>query len=277
MGDDAVTELIERLSTDAAGSAWAEFLRRYSSLVRHVVRLHEDDLERATECFDYVCGGLSDNCFRRLRSFRPDGPARFRTWLRAVVSNLCLDWRRKQRGRERPFRAVSCLAPLDQEVYHHLFVLGMSRAECLESLAPQFPDLTRETIANISARLFSLLTPHQRWQLSTRAQPANRSTGSTASEDDDLASRTATPDPGPDDLVGELQERQQVQNALRRLPPEQRLLLRLRYEQGLTLTEVARLTHQPDPFRANRRIQAALDALTQLMGAPQPPADRKKR
>jgi RNA polymerase sigma factor (sigma-70 family) len=273
MGDDTVTVLIERLSTAAGGSAWSEFLDRYSSLIRHVVQRHEDNYQQATECFDYVCGALSDNRFHRLRSFRPDGPARFSTWLTAVVSNLCHDWRRTQRGRDRPFRAVSRLPSLDQAVYHHVYVRGMSRAETLESLAPQFPGLTPETIARISARLFTLLTPQQRWQLGNRTHSGNRSAVGLASMDDDQASS----EPGPDDLVGELQERQQVQDALRMLPPEQRLLLRLRYEQGLTLAEVARLTNQPDPFRANRRIQVALDALAALMGTPRQPSDRKKR
>jgi len=273
MGDDRVTELIERLSSAAGGSAWSEFLDRYSSLIRHVVRRHQDGYEQATECFDYVCGALSDNRFHRLRSFRPDGPARFSTWLRAVVSNLCHDWRRTQRGRVRPFRAVSRLPPLDQAVYQYVYVRGMSRAECLESLVPQFPGLTPEAVAQISARLFSLLTPQQRWQLSNRTHSGNRSAVGIASGDDDQASA----EPGPDDLVGELQERQQVQDALRLLSPDQRLLLRLRYEQGLTLAEVARLTNQPDPFRANRRIQAALDALAALMGTPRHQSDRKKR
>jgi DNA-directed RNA polymerase specialized sigma24 family protein len=87
----------------------------------------------------------------------------------------------------------------------------------------------------------------------------------------------ATPGPGPDELAAELQEQRQLQDALSKLPAEQRLLLRLRYEQNLTLTEVARLTGQPDPFRANRRIQAALDTLAGLMGGPRFRPDRKTR
>jgi DNA-directed RNA polymerase specialized sigma subunit len=50
-----------------------------------------------------------------------------------------------------------------------------------------------------------------------------------------------------------------------RLEPRQRLLLRLRFQQDLTLEEVARLTRIPDPYRANREIQAAVAALAHLM------------
>jgi hypothetical protein len=61
------------------------------------------------------------------------------------------------------------------------------------------------------------------------------------------------------------------------LPAEQRLLLRLRYEQNLTLAEVARLTNQSDPFRANRQIQSALKALADLISDPRIAPGRKTR
>lgn len=277
MGDDAVTDLIRRLSCTVADSAWKEFLARYSPLLLHVIRGHEHDEEQANELFAYVCGGLSDEQFRRLRSFRPDGPASFRTWLAAVVANLCVDWRRRQSGRLRPIGAVSGLPELDRQVYQCLFARGMSRRQCLEALAPRFPDLTETAVAEISARIFGLLTPQQRWQLSTRSEWLRWSARGPTAEDDEPEPEEASPEPGPDDLVAEIQQRQRLQDALARLAPEQRLLLRLRYEQELTLAEVARLTRQPDVFRANRKIQAALDALAALMGAGHPGPRRKSR
>lgn len=277
MRDESVTGLIERLSSGAADSAWTEFLAQYSPLIKHVVLRHEHDHERATECFNDVCGALSDDRFRRLRSFRPDGPAGFQTWLVAVVSNLCSDWRRKQRGRIRPIRSVAHLPELDQQVYRCIFVRRMARAECVETLAPRFPGLTGAKVAEISARLFALLTPQQRWQLSRRVHVPGQHVGGVAPDDDEPAWQVASPEAGPDDLVAEWQEQRQLQEAMSRLPPDQRFLLRLRYEQGLTLAEVARLTRQPDPFRANRRIQAALEALAGLLGARESGPGRKVR
>jgi len=46
---------------------------------------------------------------------------------------------------------------------------------------------------------------------------------------------------------------------------------------NLTLAEVARLTNQPDPFRANRHIQSALQALAELMSDPRITSERKTR
>ena len=122
MSDDTVTDLLERLSSGRVDAAWSEFLARYSPLIMHVIRRHDADDDRATECFNHVCGALSDDGFRRLLSFRPDGPARFKTWLMAVVSNLCVDWRRKEQGRVRPPQCVSRLPELDQQVYRCIYV-----------------------------------------------------------------------------------------------------------------------------------------------------------
>jgi len=275
MGDDSVTRLFERLSSSAAGDAWAEFLRDYTPLIRHVVRCHEHDRADAEDSFNYVCEALSDDGFRRLRSFRPDGPARFRTWLMAVVANLCRDWRRRQRGRVRPVQAVAQLPALDQQVYRLMFVQGCSRADCLVALAPRFPGLTDAAVAQVSARLFGLLTPQQRWQLSSRPHAPIRTGSRSGKGEDDPIARVEAGTPGPEEATAGLQEQQRLRQALSRLTPEQRLLLRLRYEQGLTLAEVARLTRQPDPFRANRQVHAALDALARLMTASADDLDRK--
>lgn len=275
MGEDSITEWIERLASNDAGVAWAEFLDEYTPLIRHVVRRHEHDPAEADDTFNYVCEALSDGGFRRLRSFRPDGPARFRTWLIAVVANLCRDWRRRRRGRVRLVQAVAQLPALDQQVYRLMFVQGYSRADCLVALAPRFPGLTDSVVAQVSARLFGLLTPQQRWQLSSRPHAPIRNGSRSGKIEDDPMTWVEAGEPGPEEVTAALQEQQRLRQALSGLTPQQRLLLRLRYEQGLTLSEVARLTRQPDPFRANRQVHAALEALARLMAASPDDPDRK--
>jgi RNA polymerase sigma factor (sigma-70 family) len=277
MSNESVTDLLERLSSGRVDAAWSEFLARYSPLIMHVVRRHSRDDDRTSECFNHVCASLSDDGFRRLLSFRPEGPARFKTWLMAVVSNLCVDQRRKEQGRNRPPQSVLRLPELDQQVYRCIYERRMSRVQCLQALMPRFPELTGATVSDINARLFTLLSPQQRWQLSVRTTAVKSVTRGESSEDDDPAWRVAEPGPGPDELTAHLQQQRRLQDALSKLPAEQRLLLRLRYEQNLTLAEVARLTGQPDLFRANRKIKVALDTLADLMGGQRFQSDRKTR
>lgn len=277
MSDGTVTDLLERLSSAGRDAAWTEFLARYSPLITRVVRRHETDPSRSKDCFDFVCGALSDQGFHRLLGFRPDGPARFETWLMAVTSNLCVDWHRKVRGRARLPRCVSRLPELDRQVYLCIYEHGMSRAECVATLAPAFPELNDTVVAGINARLFALLPPQQRWWASARSVELEPIDDGVASADDDRALQVPASDPGPDELAAESQDRARLRDALSKLPVEQRLLLRLRFEQDLTLTEIARLTGQPDPFRTNRKIQAALAALSAHLGTPQSRCDRKSR
>jgi RNA polymerase sigma factor (sigma-70 family) len=275
MSDGTVTDLLERLSSGRVDAAWSEFVARYTPLIQHVIRQHGAVDGLADECFHHVCGALSDERCRRLRSFRPDGPAQFRSWLVAVVANLCVDWRRKEQGRCRVPRSVAQLPELEQQVYRCIYLRRMSRAQCTAELAPRHAGLNEATVAAINARLFALLTPQQRWQLSVRNQPSQPIAYGTEPAEGDPAFRVATDGPGPDELAADLQVQQQLQEALSRLPADLRLLLRLRYTQNLTLAEVARLTGQSDPFRANRRIQAALAMLAGLMGGNPRLPDRK--
>ncbi|NJD32316.1 MAG: sigma-70 family RNA polymerase sigma factor [Gammaproteobacteria bacterium] len=277
MSDEAVTALLERLSSGRGDAAWTEFLAGYSSVVVHVIRRCGVDADQADECFLHVCEALSDGGFRRLRSFRTDGPASFKTWLMAVVANLCIDWKRRENGRVRPFRSVSRLPDLEGQVYRCIFERRMTRTQCLHALRPRFPGLTEAGVAEINARLFQLLTPQQRWQLTVRTPSLTPVTYPVSPEDESPAWQLAEPGPGPDELAEESQEQGKLQQALAKLSADQRLLLRMRYEQNLSLAEIARLTGQADPFRANRRVQAALDALADAMGGQRARSDRKTR
>ena len=51
---------------------------------------------------------------------------------------------------------------------------------------------------------------------------------------------------------------ERVQHALARLEAEDRLILRLRFEEGLSVPEVARVLHLGSPFRLYRRIDRIL-------------------
>lgn len=277
MSDEAVTALLERLSSGRGDAAWNEFLAGYSPVIVRVIRRCGIANHRVDECLQHVCEALSDAGFRRLRSFRPDGPASFKTWLMAVAANLCIDWNRREQGRIRSFRSVSGLPELDRQVYRCIFEQRMTRTQCFHALLPRFPGLTQSGLAEINARLFQLLTPQQRWALTVRTPARAPVMRSVSPEDTDELRQVTQPGPGPEELAEEAQEQCALQQALASLPAGQRLLLRLRYEQGLSLAEIARLTGQPDPFCANRRVRAALAALADAMSGPGARADRKGR
>jgi len=252
-----IDSILLRLASDQADSGWNDFLERYSTLLLDIVHRYEHEKDRAQECFEYVCAKLSDNDFHRLTCFRPDGPAKFRTWLTAVVGNLCIDWRRSVYGRYRTPHNVRELPELDQRVFDCLYRHGMTRQECLHFLEARFPKLTEQMISEIHAGIHAVLTSRQRWQLSTRKTE-------TVSIDHPTMIFSAT-DKGPESLTETDQEQQRLMKAMARLEPRQRLFLQLRFQQDLTLEEVARLTRLSDSFQARREIDAALAVLAKAM------------
>ena len=245
------------LTSDKADSGWIEFLDAYSALLHDVVRQYESDEGRAQDCFEFVCAKLSDNGFRRLTVFQSRGSAKFRTWLTVVAANLCIDWRRSMYGRFRTPASIRELPELDQLVFDCFYRQAMTRQECLQALKTRLPKITDRQISETNTRIHAALTSRQRWQLSTLQK-------GTVSIEHPAVPLTAA-DKGPDVLVQLEQDRQRLQKAMARLEPQQRLLLQLRFQQDLTLEEVARLTRLSDPFQARRKIDAALAALTKAM------------
>jgi RNA polymerase sigma factor (sigma-70 family) len=160
-------------------------------------------------------------------------------------------------GRFRAPASIRGLEEFDQLVFDCFYRQGMTRDECRHVLEPQFPNITDRQIVASNARIHAELTSRQRWQLSTRRKETVPI--------DDVAMPLTTADESPESLVQSAQDRERLQKAMARLEPEQRLVLQLRYQQDLTLEEVARLTRLNDPFHARRKIDAALAALAKAM------------
>lgn len=262
MRDMADENLLEQLGTASAGAAWAAFLRRHSPLVMGVARQHQRDEQPLHDCYLYVCEKLVDEDFRRLRAWRPREGLQFTSWLRAVVANLCVDWYRGVQGRQRPFSSVTHLPGLDRLVYTHRFELDESLHECHEAVAMAYPHLTELDVAAIIRRLNCLLTPQQHWRL------ANRRRQAVTLEDAESwheAALTTDAQATPEECAAADQQQLRLASAMRQLPGHQQLLLKLRYQQGLSLKEVARLTGHEDLQQARYQIRLALERLQALL------------
>lgn len=250
--------LLHRLSSAESGTAWVDFLDRYAQLIMNTANQIEFEQDRINECFIFVCEKLNDDGFRRLLKFNTRGKAKFSTWLATVVFNLCVDWHRREYGRVRMLPAIAALASFDQSVYQLVIEQGMTKEESFQKLRMDFPDLGRESVANALIRIYSLLTPRQRWQISVHNR-GRRPAGTDLQQDriEHLPDYSL----GPEIQAQAQQELETLQNALSHLPAKQRLLLHLRFQQGLSLEKIAQLQRLGDTNHVWRHIQAAIKAL----------------
>ncbi len=258
---------IERILRDLGSGdpeeAWTEFLRENSSQMLAVIRYFESDPDKASDCFQFVCERFVEHRFRRLRKFKIDGAAKFTTWLRAVVRNLCLDWRRKEFGRQRLFRSVSRLSSFDQEVFRLSYERGNTTEESLLLLASQFPGVTAERLAKSRNRIEKELTANQRWLLASRA--AQITPGKSAVEDEASAREIPDFQPSPEEQAIQDESRAKLRSLMSGLTAHERLLLRLRFEQELTLEQCAKLVGLGNAQRVDRQLKEILARLRNEM------------
>lgn len=265
-----IDKILAELSSNRVERAWKAFLNSYSPLIMHMVCQYESDSNRADECFLFVCGKLSDDGFRRLLQFDSGRKARFSTWLKLIVSNLCVDWHRREFGRNRPYRAITGLSALDQLLYHYKTECGMDRRACLNALRLTYPDLTEKQLAESNGRLHTALTPRQRWQLTIRKREMGAVNAPGVVCDQSKATELVEPGPGPESVAQLLQTQTSLEQAMSHLSDQQRLLLRLRFQEELSLKDVADLAGLGNLHQAKRRIKSALAALAELLKSNMP-------
>ncbi|MGD8358244.1 MAG: sigma-70 family RNA polymerase sigma factor [Lysobacterales bacterium] len=260
--DWSIEDLLERLATPAAGEAWKAFLRKFTPLLVSICQQYHHDEQRLRDCYLFVCEKLCDDAFARLRTYQKVQDARFSSWLRAVTANLCVDWLRGEFGRQRRFRAIQRLPELEQAVYEQRYEQGLSIAECYEALSVKFPELTEVRLAGVIRRVNSELTSRQHWLLSRRGRAV------VSFDDPEIRREASLATGGGDDPESSVLSREEVERvdlALQKLESDQRVLLKLRFQQGLTLKEVARLAGLTDAFQARYQLQLALDQLRKLL------------
>jgi len=260
--DPFIASMLSALSSTERQSAWCAFLDRYSGLIYHVVLSFDRDPDRSGNCFLFVCEQLSASDFRRLRKFDQSGRATFSTWLCAVVRNLCLDWHRKEHGRHRVFGSIARRSALDQLLFEIVFKQGLSADEAREELGRRGIELSYAAVEERICELRRCLSSRQLWLLSS----GNTVQDSIDEEEGTYVIEPADPAPDPEALAALRETHKHVSAALTSLSDSDRLLVRLRYQEGLTLQQVARLVGLKDAQTPDRRLRDIIDHLRQALG-----------
>ncbi len=258
MSDPQIAALQRALRSDDASQAWADFLSAYSPVVLQAVQRSIWDREKASDCFVYVCEQLCAQGYRRLLKYRADSDTTFVTWLRVVVRNLALDWHRKQAGRPRVFESVAKMPALHQEIYRLRYQEGRSLEETHLTLCERIPDLTADMVGSADAELRRSLSSRQEWLLASQRQ---ETIALDSAPPGGPSLDVADPAPGPEAIAISREELGRLAQEVARLEPAERLLLQLRFSQGVTLAKLARFAGLPDAQTADRRLRAILDRL----------------
>jgi RNA polymerase sigma factor (sigma-70 family) len=192
---------------------------------------------------------LIENNYEALRRFR--GQSSLRTYLTVVIQRRFLDYRISEWGKWRPSAEARRLGALAIELERLTSRDGLSRDEAIESLA---------TRSGEPASREELLETYRRLPERTR----KRFVGEERAESI----------PAIDDVEREVSRRllepsarkagSAVRAAVAALPPQDRLILKMRFEQGFTVAEIAATLKMPQK-PLYRRIDTILGTLRERL------------
>ena len=219
-------------------------------VIRFVSARHHLAAAEAEDFASHAKLKLIDNHYAILRKFA--GRCTLRTFLTTVVNNLFLDYRNNAWGKWRPSAEAKRGGPVAVLIEQLTTRDGHSFEEACVLLAVQHGvTLSRAELEAIAARL---PIRHRR-----------------RFESDEALVGMPSAEPGPDEIA---MEREQclaaarvsaaLEAALATLDPDDRLILRLQCEDGLTVAEIARRLTL-DQHALYRRIQRVLQRLRELL------------
>jgi DNA-directed RNA polymerase specialized sigma subunit len=165
------------------------------------------------------------------------------------------------------FRSVARQSAIEQVIFVLLFQRRLSMQLAWSEFSQSYPDISYSEFEIRSEKLRSLLTSRHMWLLST----ANTVLESLDSDAElGLAEELVDSKPDPETLAVLKQTHSAVTRALNTLQQSDRLILRLRFSQGMGLQEIAKLVGLKDAQTADRRIRGAVELVRQKLGLPKP-------
>ncbi len=213
--------------------------------VRHVARRQRLSIAEEEDLGSEIKLALIDNDYAVLTRF--EGRSSLRAYLLTVVQRRFLDGRRKAWGTWRPSPAALRLGPRAQQLEVLLYRERLPLSEAVATLRTRDSGASEDELVEL-ARHLPVRTPRRMESLDEPERP-----------------EPPAPD-APDPLAclhdRELHERCQaaLRCALQAMPPDDRVVLRLRFEDGLSVADIAR-ARRLDQKRLYRRLDNLLLAL----------------
>jgi len=150
------------------------------------------------------------------------------------------------------------LSTLERDVLQFHFEQGADFSTCLNHLVQIHPGLDQQKLSEIISQLQQKLTPRQHWVLSVRK------TEFAELDEKDLPAGTEYLSL-PESALADDQLAAQLALAIEQLKPVQQLLIKLRFQQGLSIKQISSITSNNDLQSCRYQIKKALDRLSKLL------------
>ena len=254
LSDGALRELLSR---DPA-QGWRAFIDQYTPSI--LTSIEQAGITRRDDAMDLyvgVCEHLAADDCARLRRHDP-AKGTLHAWLRTVARNMVIDRVRSRVGRRRLFRSVRELPAVDRDVFELFYWRERTPSEIAELLrdASGRPLGLVRTLDALE-RVERALTVRQRADLLAMASRGRR----PASLDEDEPGTIGEPAderPTPELTLRMRQTSAAFAASLAELPPEDALIVSMKFVDGLTYGQIAHALHL---------TSLMLDRVSRILGA----------
>lgn len=250
--------LIHLLDRDPK-AAWDRLVDDYSDLILGVIARYTRDVDTRMDAYLYVLEELKAQDFRRLRHYSETAgprPCSFATWLKLVVRNLYFDWFRHAHGRKSLPKEIQKLGALEQRAFKLVYWEGYSAHESFQILRGEFTTLRFDhfiqRLAEVEARMTSINRAKIRRDIERARGPLSLD---SEEEGPPIEARAEVHVPTPEDDAALSERRAALWRLIQDLPAQDRLLVRLRFFEGLTAKQIAAAIGSTEPMEIYRRIE----------------------
>jgi RNA polymerase sigma factor (sigma-70 family) len=251
----ALGELLDR----DPRAAWDRLVAECSDLILGVIARYTRDVDARMDAYLYVLEELKADNFRRLRHYGRGiavPPCSFATWLKLVVRNLYFDWFRHEHGRKSLPKEIQKLGPVEQRAFKLVYWEGYSAQEAYEVLRGQVGHLRFGDFIQKLVRVEERMSAINRAKIRRDFERARGPLSLDAEEDGPpLEARVEVRVPTPEDDAARAERRRALWDLVTGLAPEERLLVRLRFFEGLTAKQIAAKIGVKDPMEIYRRVE----------------------
>ena len=262
-------ELYKRNPEDA----WVTFLRDYHALLMAVIDKMTYDPDERMELYTYATEKLKqEHCKRLTGYFSKPRKYNFETWIAVVVRNCCLDWLRKEKGRQRLAKCIDSLTSIEQTIFRYIYWNGYSYETVYELIKSRHG--FRQSFAEMRRLVDHIAETLQKSTGRRTVEGRNRSLIPLPLDSTEIDKivytnphHTLQEDNSPEEQVIHNDSAQFLKQAIDSLPSEQKLIIQLYFYRGLTLQEITRILKQKNLWRVHRKLRKAIKALHKKLKA----------
>jgi RNA polymerase sigma factor (sigma-70 family) len=236
----------EKLGAGDLEAAWELFITRYERLIVATIRRTIPNDDEIADVRSEICASLIENDLELLRRHSDSGKARFSTWLVTVVHHRAIDWVRHREGRRR-ISPPPELSPIQQRIFHHIFVERRSHVEGYEVMHQRSdPGLSFGDYLKEVAQTYRVIAQ-------TGTQTATPSPAVSLDQTD--------PAQNVENEVATREAAAVLAKALTQLPADERLAVKLFVIDELPAASVAQIVGWPNAKSVYNRVYRTLSTL----------------